>query len=236
MAKGNKNNNSSNDNTHTTSMADMKKKMEAMESRIVQLETANLQLETKVEELEGRISISERVSQQLSLEVDRLDQYHRRPNLIIRGMWLPENENNGDVEKKVQNVIKDELKLPEMVNSIDKLHRTGKVKEKNGKRMQDVIIRFKTHHARYTVYSQRKNAKNIKIHANLTKRRGKLLYDASNAINGIDKVNFCFSNMHGDLNVRLEEAYNGKYVHGFSSFKDLNDLLIKAGLLQQPIT
>ena len=122
-----------------------------------------------------------------------------------------------------------------MVNSIDKLHRTGEVREKNGKRMQDVIIRFKTHHARYTVYRQRKHAKNTKIHANLTKRRGKLLFDASNAIRGIDKVNFCFSNIHGDLNVRLEESYNGKHVYSFNSLSELSELLIQAGLVQQPI-
>ena len=150
-------------------------------------------------------------------------------------MWLPERETNTDVEREVKNVIQNELKLPEIVNNIDKLHRTGKIKEKNGKRMQDVIIRFKSHKARYTVYSERKKAKNVKISANLTKRRGKLLFDATNAVRGVEKVNFCFANIHGDLNVRLEEAYNGKHVHGFNSISELSELLIKTGLTQEPI-
>ena len=156
MAKGNKNNNN---DSNTTSVLEMKKRIEAMEIKINQLETANLKLERKVEVLESRVTISERVSEKLSVEVDRLDQYHRRPNLIIRGMWLPERETNTDVERAVKNVIQNELKLPEVVNNIDKLHRTGKIKEKNGKRMQDVIIRFKTHKARYAVYSERKRRK-----------------------------------------------------------------------------
>ena len=74
--------------------------------------------------------------------------------------------------------------------------------------MQDVIVRFKSHHARYRVYNERKKAKNIKIGANLTKRRGKLLFDASNVVKSIDKVDFCFSNIHGDLELIEEPITN----------------------------
>ena len=129
-------------NTNNNNTTEMKKKIDAMETRIKKLETANTTLEKKVEGLESRVIISERVSEQLSLEVDRLDQYHRRPNVIVRNMLLPETETNADVENKVHDIMKNEIKLPEIVNSIDKLHRTGKVKEKNGKKMQDVIIRL----------------------------------------------------------------------------------------------
>ena len=69
----------------------------------------------------------------------------------------------------------------------------------------------------------------------MTKRRGKLLFDATNAIRGVEKVNFCFANIHGDLNIRLDEAYDGKHVHGFNSIKELSELLIKIGLTQDPI-
>ena len=101
--------------------------------------------------------------------------------------------------------------------------------------MQDVIIRFKTHHARYTVYNERKKTKNVRIAANLTKRRAKLLYDASNAIKDIQKVDFCFSNIHGDLKVRLVEPYNGRSVFAFNSMSELNDILLKMDLIDESI-
>ena len=227
-----KNNNNNNNNNNAL---EMKRKIESMEARIKNLEATNSSLETKVAELDSRLIVSERVSERLSLELDRLDQYHRRPNVVVKGMFLPERESNEDVEKNIHKILKDDLKLPEAIQNIDKLHRVGKVKEKNGKKIQDVIIRFKTHRTRYAVYNERKKAKNVKISANLTKRRGKLLYDASSATANIDKVKFCFSNIHGDLNVMLVEPFNGRSVFSFRSMCELNDLLIKMNLTEESI-
>ena len=80
----------------------------------------------------------------LVLEVDRLSQYQRRSNVVIRNMFLPENE------------------------SLDQLNNN-------------------------VVNNERKNAKHIKINPNLTKRRGKILYDAVKLTEELPKVNFVFS-------------------------------------------
>ena len=229
-----KNNNNNNNNSNNTVM-EMKRKVELMEARIKNLESANSALETKVAELDSRLIVSERVSERLSLELDRLDQYHRRSNVVVKGMFLPERETNEDVERNIHKILKDDLKLPEAIQNIDKLHRVGKVKERNGKKIQDVIIRFKTHRTRYAVYSERKKAKNVKISSNLTKKRGKLLYDASTAISEIDKVKFCFSNIHGDLNIMLAEPFNGRSAFSFRSMGELNELLIKMNLTEESI-
>ena len=150
-------------------------------------------------------------------------------------MFLPEQESNEDVEKDIHKMLRNDLKLPAMINEIDKLHRVGKVKERNGKKVQDVIIRFKSHYARYKVYNERKKAKNIKIHANLTKKRGKLLFEASDATKEIERVDFCYSNIHGDLNLRLVDPFNGRSSFAFKSMGELNDLLIKMDLIVDPI-
>ena len=42
---------------------------------------------------------------------------------------------------------------------------------------------------------------------------------------GVDKVNFAFADTHGDLNIRLNDAYKWKFVYGFSTMNDLSELL-----------
>ena len=42
---------------------------------------------------------------------------------------------------------------------------------------------------------------------------------------GVDIVNFAFADTHGDLNIRLNDAYKGKFVYGFSTMNDLSELL-----------
>ena len=68
-----------------------------MEARIKHLEIANKSLEDKVENLESRLHVSENVYEQLTVDLDRLDQYHRRSNVIV---FLPERESFEDVTKK----------------------------------------------------------------------------------------------------------------------------------------
>ena len=233
MPKGNNNNNNS--PSPPKGIAELKRQVELMEARITVLESSNKSLEGKVESLESRVKISERVSDQLSLDLDRLDQYHRRSNIIIRDVFVPEKETLEDVKKNVHNIITKDLGLPKMVSKIDKLHRVGIIKEKDGKKMQNVIVRFKSHFARYAVYNERKKAKNIKISTNLTKRRGKLLFDVSNAVKEVGNVQFCFANINGDLKIRLVEPYNGKQVFSFNSLNELNSLLLKMGLIEESI-
>ena len=88
-------------------------------------------------------------------------------------------------------MIKNELNLRDLLSEVDKAHRVWKVKEMNGKESQDIIIRFKSHSARYEVYSKRKSLRNKKAQANLKTRRGK--------VEKLDKVAFVYSDIHGDF-------------------------------------
>ena len=176
-----------------------------LKQRVINLEKKNDSLEKRVEELETSKVISENVSKQLANEVDRLSQYTRQSNVIVRNVFLPENESNEQINKKVVKIIKDELNLPNVVDDVDKLHRVGKIKQRNGRKTQDIIIKFKTHTSRYSVYNERKKAMNIKIVPNLTKRRGKLLYDAIQSTEDATLVNFVYADAHGDLKIRLND-------------------------------
>ena len=67
-------------------------------------------------------------------------------------MWRPENESNDQLHQNVKKIIKEELNLPSEAGDIDKSHRIGKVIEKDGKKHQNVIVRFRAHASRYSVF------------------------------------------------------------------------------------
>ena len=185
----------------------------------------------RVEELEAAKAISSRVSEELTKELDRLGQYTRRSNLVMRNVFLPEKETNEELTEKITKLIKTDLKLPNAAKDIDKLHRIGKVKQKDGGKVnQDVIIKFKSHTSRYAVFSEKKKLRNIRISPNLTKRRGKMLYDAGLLTETIDSINFVYANVHGDLKLRLVKEIEGKHVFSFDSIDNLNKIIRDMGL------
>ena len=98
-------------------------------------------MEKKVATLEGRVVylevhkvVSQNVTKTLSDEVNKLSQYTRRPNIIVRNVLRLEEESDEKVVQKMHDLIKTELKLPEVIREIDKLHLIGKVKMVNGKK------------------------------------------------------------------------------------------------------
>ena len=149
----------------------LKDKVSSLEKRLIELESKNKTLEEKVTTLESENVVSKHVTNKLSIELDRLDQYHRRSNVVISNVLKLESESSEDVKEKVKDILTAELKLPAAVAGIDKLYRIGKTRETNGKETQDIIVRFRSHRTRYEVYEKRKSSKNIKVKPNLTKRR-----------------------------------------------------------------
>ena len=123
--------------------------------------------------------------------------------------------------------FKEELNLPSEAGDIDKSHRIGKVIEKDGKKNQNVIVRFRAHASRYSVFLKT----SAQISPNLTAKRNKLLTEAINLVDTIDGVNFVYTDIHGDTKVRLKEAFNGKFVFAFYSIEELNKLLVDMNVL-----
>ena len=204
---------------------DLKERMVVLEKKLEELEEKNQTLEKHVIVLESRVAISEKVSDTLSSELDRLDQYHRRSNIIIKNVFLPEHESDRAIHAKVGKVLEKDLKLPNVFNTIDKFHRVGKVRMKDGKKAQDIIVRFNNHSSRYAVYKERKKAQNVKIVPNLTRTRSKLLFDASQLVKTLESIEFCFANTHGDLYVRLVKEHEGNILHRFNSINELKKLI-----------
>ena len=102
-------------NSGNAIIAELNAKLKILEEKVSTLEGKNLSLELKAEELESRNVISERVNSELAKEIDKLSQYTRRHNVVIRTVFLPETETNDDVEKEVKKLITKDLQLPDEV-------------------------------------------------------------------------------------------------------------------------
>ena len=215
-------------------LIELKKKIIELEKRLTQSEEKNELLERRITLVESENSIIKKVNNELVKEIDRVDQYSRRSNVIMKNVFLKENETQEQLEQKVKTLITRELDVPEAVEEIDKLHRVGKVKTlENGKKQQNIIVRFKSHSARYKVYNARKKLNNIKISPNLTHRRGKLWYDASMHVKKFSSsIDFIFADLHGNLKMKTKEEIDGKNKFGFESLDDLEKVTERLGLVQ----
>ena len=210
----------------------MVQRLEKAEGEIKNLQAAKTDLERRVEVLEAKVAVAENTSEQLRLEIDRIDQYQRRSNVVLKFAELPNDNTEAKDKELVKKVLEKELKLAGSVSTIDKMHRIGKIRNRDGKRNQDIIIRFKTHHSRYTVMRNRKEARSVKIRPNLTKCRNDLQYKASEYVKEIEKVKFIYANIHGDLILRLNEEIDGKEDFQFNSMNKLESLLVETGCVE----
>ena len=210
----------------------MLKRLEKAEENIKVLENAKTELEKRVEVLEAKVVVAENTSEKLRLEVDRLDQYQRRSNVLLKFADLPKNNTEAKDKELVKNILEKELKIANCVSTIDKMHRVGKIRTRDNKQNQDIIVRFKTHHSRYTVMKSRKDAKSAKIRPNLTKHRNDLQYNASELVKDIESVKFVYANIHGDLILRLNEEIDGKEDFPFNSMDKLKSLLVETGCVE----
>ena len=134
----------------------------------------------------------------------------------------------------MNNIISKDLKCAAEAKDIDKTHRVGRVRNlNNGKKVQNIVVRFRSHRSRYNVYFKKDQLKNgLKIGPHLTNHRAKLLYDSLYA-SEIDGVEFTYANLHGDLCVRLTRVHNEKQVHQFTSLEELHQILVDAKLVDE---
>ena len=151
-------------------------------------------LVTHLDKLESRIAISENVSDllqkkltSLEYEIDDLEQYSRRPCLLIHGLAEEEAETNETLEEKVKDVFNTKLELGVnggqiKTHHLDRLHRLGKRRSGNAAKPRPIIVKFNSYRQRRKVFAIKKKLKNFKtettsivITENLTKKKYALL-------------------------------------------------------------
>ena len=125
-------------------------------------------LKERVEVLESKVAVLDR----LESRIDDGEQYSRRNCLRFHGMELPPVGSKENCFQKTKEVI-EKLSCGVDGDAIDRAHRIGPVTEdEEGKRFQQIIVRFKSFKDRTTVYKNRKKVgKGARIRLDVTKRR-----------------------------------------------------------------
>ena len=150
-------------------------KIEELIRKIDEKDTKITELENRLEALEGRVAVVENVNSLLERKCDDLESYIRRQNLRIVGIVEPEGGEDGDecLRKVKEEIAKMENVHLDLDRVIDRAHRVGPKRDREGNRVQRaMIVRFTSWRARTHVYTSRKTSKgDVKFFTDLTKRR-----------------------------------------------------------------
>ena len=194
--------------------------------------------EREIKELKKRVATQQATIGNLLISSDDNEQYSRRNCLRIIGIEEDEKETNDELMQKIETCY-DSVELPFERDSIDRAHRIGKpyVDEKSGKRVKQVLIKYKSWQQRVSFYKARPTRKSIEtkgkqkpgepvftVKVDLTKRRYLLLKKAQERINNGDKsdnVLFAFS----DVNCALGIKFSDGTISFFNSESKLNEML-----------
>ena len=103
----------------------------------------------------------------LSLGLDRQEQYSRRNCLLLHNIHETSNENTDDLVIKTVN---EELLEAKAINKIDRSHRLGK---SQAHKIRPVIVKLARYHTRNKIFRKKKllKGKQVSITESLTKRR-----------------------------------------------------------------
>ena len=176
---------------------------------------------------ESKCAVQSKVNDALTMEIDRLEQYGRRNCIVIKGISPKVSDKN--LENNVLKILSNDLELKEsVVQDFDKTHRVGPMyKDRRGEQQQNVIVRFKSHSSRYTTYLKRKSCKNksLRFTASLTDQRRKLLSSCIKKCNDNPHADFAFSNIHGDILVKLTVPFDGSYFHKIDKLENVDYIL-----------
>ena len=195
------------------------KKIDDQQTEISSLEAKLEKQATQIDILEARNVLLENHVNHLRSSHESQEQYSRRLCLRIDGMELPQQETSEQCLEKVKKIFEElEVTVPDAV--LDRAHRIGQIKKRNGKTYQQVIVRFTTWRHRTYVYRARKSASSVKIRLDLTKDRLNLLLMAREVLKSYSDQFFAFA----DVNCTTRVNIDGK-LSPFSSKQDLLDLL-----------
>ena len=198
--------------------------------KINEKDTAIKTLVDQVNNLEARLAIVEKSNVLLERRCDDLESYTRRQNLRIVG--IPEPHDNSETADECIEKVKEEIsKLTDvhlnLDQAIDRAHRVGPKKDKNGKPVKRaMIVRFTSWRARTHVYSKRNKGNDnagARFYVDLTKRRMDLKTKAKAKTANNPKVSFVYGDINNNICLMLPD-WTKKF---FNSEEELDAILLK---------
>ena len=132
------------------------KKLELQMNRIEKPKGKLERHANRINELDGQMFLQKKMSDQLKIRCDNIEQYSRRTSIRIHEMEVPENESNDNIMAVVKSCYEKKNVFFDQDN-IDRVHRVGKkyTDENTGKNIQSIIVKFKSCKSRKEFYDDR---------------------------------------------------------------------------------
>lgn len=201
-------------------------KIEELLLKINEKDAAITALQTRVGDLENRLTVMENTNILLERKCDDLESYTRRQNLRIIG--IPEPVDGSETADDCVAKVKEEINKLDGVHlnldmSIDRAHRVGPKKDRQGNTVQrPMIVRFTSWKARTHVYTKRnKERREVRFYVDLTKRRVDLKKKAIEKTRDNERVSFVYADVNNNICLMLSD--NKKKI--FNSEDELDRLL-----------
>ena len=146
--------------------------------------------------LESQLAFANLVTDVLREKLHDQGQYSRRPSLVIEGIKSCD-ETEASITKSVNNIIKSDLKLPDITeNNVDKFHRIGPIYNDD---KQNIIKLTKHSTATKALRERRKHRGDFR--SSLTRHRQNLLTYARNLCAEAEEINFICSDINCNLKI-----------------------------------
>lgn len=205
-------------------------RIKSLEEKFVEKDRQINEQSRKIEELESNLAISKNTIEKIHIKCDDNEQYSRRQCLRIYGLPLEKKE---DMNDKIKGCY-ESMEIPFNPNDIDRAHRVGKIKEDKvtNKKVQAIIVKFKSWEARKVFYKARPKNHNVEkkpgsfsVGLDLTKRRLNLLMSAREKLEQIKCDRFAY--VFADINCSLGIKYNDDKdsLKFFNTTKEFDELI-----------
>ena len=213
---------------------------EAQATHIVQIEENYAALMKRVEKLEhdaifneSLSIIKDRVITELKEEINRNQQFMRRPCVSIVGLPKRKGEKMDDLKRSINEML-EKTDGQVKYSDVDKFHRDGPLFGST----QDVIVRFQSHAAKEAFYKKRKDItgenERLKIRPSLTMGTKKLLDEANAAVKEFKRLTnppeFVLPDVHGNLLIKMKKESD---VGLFVPFRNMETFVQKIYLAQE---
>lgn len=151
------------------------------EQKFLRQQRQILNLQTRLQSVEERLLYQEHITDLHSRKIDDQEQVSRKVNLRLKGIELNRDDSPDLLMGKIKSEIHDlGIDIPD--EELDRCHRDGKVyisrasfaNDYRQKRVQDVLVRFRTWRSRDLMFQRRKEFSFI-VDSDLTRRRFNLL-------------------------------------------------------------
>ena len=215
----------------------LSKVVDAQATHIVTIEDNHRKLQARLAENERAVNlhssllaVKDVVIERLTEELNRCQQFMRRPCVSIAGLPKPNEESQDMLKAKIIEML---AKTDGVVtdNDVDKFHRDG---PSHGSH-QDVIVKFITHTAKELFYEDRKKiagGSRLKIRPLLSEGTKNLFNMASEAIEEYQKLQnppeFILPDVHGNLMVKMKKKSRVGLFLKFSNLSSLCSQLMRA--------